>query len=145
MRGRCFAEMRTLTRRLEKLEKTLAPLVVNKTDDAADLRASIRHSAKDIGQPLAAQLEELLDEIGPYQFQLELHRAYLLAHGFVQDPVRESLAGTTCRAAGIRPEELRARMSEGRSGMEYVYEQIRLRGVQNRSEGAPAFPADNHS
>lgn len=101
--------MRTLTRRLEKLEKTLAPLVVNKTDDAADLRASIRHSAKDIGQPLAAQFEELLDEIGPYQFQLELHRAYLLAHGFVQDPVRESLADTTCRAAGIRFEETKSK------------------------------------
>jgi hypothetical protein len=125
--------MRTIDKRLEKLERTFAPLAGDKTDNqAADLRARIRRSASSIGQPAAAELEKLLDEVGPQRFHTELHRAHLIAHGFVQN-TNESLAETTCRAAGISPEELKARMFEGKAGMAFVYEQIRLRGIHSQA------------
>ncbi len=124
--------MRTISKRLEKLERTFAPIAEDQADNqAADLRARIRCSAPSIGQPAAAELEKLLDEIGPQRFHTDLHRAHLIAHGFVQD-TNESLAETTCRAAGISSEELKARMFEGRSGMAFVYEQIRLRGIHSQ-------------
>lgn len=124
--------MRTISKRLEKLERTFAPIAEDEADNqAADLRARIRLSAPSIGQPVAAELEKLLDEVGPQRFHTELHRAHLIAHGFVQG-ANESLAETTCRAAGISSEDLKARMFEGRSGMAFVYEQIRLRGIHSQ-------------
>lgn len=120
--------MRTISRRLEKLEKTLAFLVEEQDDGgAARIRAWIRGLATQVGDPVVEQLEKFLDEVGPEGFHLELIRGHLIAHGFPQHP-NESLAETMSRAAGIAPVELKARLREGRTGMAFVLDRIGLRG-----------------
>ena len=108
--------MRTISRRLEKLEARFAPLAETEHERrAADLHASLHRLAGHLGEPLVAQLEGLLEEIGPDQFRTELIRAHLSANGFVQGP-NESLADTVCRALGIGMKELKVCVAQGRVG-----------------------------
>ena len=118
--------MRTISRRLEKLGARFAPLA--KTLDerrAADLRAKLRLLAGHVGEPLVAQLERLLEGVGPNRFHAELIRAYLSADGFVQAP-NESLAETLTRALGIGMPELRARIKQGPLGLVNRFEKSEI-------------------
>lgn len=110
--------MRTISGRLEKLEKILAFLVAKEDErGAASLRARLRGLAKRVGEPVVARLEKFLEEVGPGRFHTELIRVQLSAHGFVQGP-KESLAETCARALGISPLELRVRLVQGKLGLE---------------------------
>ena len=71
--------MRTISRRLEKLEARFAPLAATLNESrAADLRAKLRLLAGRVEEPLVAQLERLLEEVGPNRFHAEFIRAYLI-------------------------------------------------------------------
>jgi hypothetical protein len=118
--------MRTISRRLEKLEARFAPLVETLDESrAADLRAKLRLLAGHVGEPLVAQLERLLEEVGPNRFPAELIRAYLSADGFVQAP-NESLAETLTRALGIGMRELRSRIQQGQLGLVSRFEKSEI-------------------
>ena len=124
-----IAPMRTISRRPEKLEARFAPLAETEHGRrAADLHASLRRLAGHLGEPLVAQLEGLLEEIGPDQFHNELLRAELIANGFVQGP-NESLADTVGRALGIGMKELKVCVVQGRVGAALVE---RFRQPENR-------------
>jgi hypothetical protein len=90
-----------------------------------DLRAKLRLLAGHVGEPLVAQLERLLEEVGPNRFHAELIRAYLSADGFVQGPL-ESLAETLTRALGIGMRELRARIQQGQFGLVSRFEKSEI-------------------
>jgi hypothetical protein len=118
--------MRTISRRLEKLEARFAPLVETKDERrAADLRAKLHLLVGHVGEPLVAQLERLLEEVGPNRFPAELIRAYLSADGFVQGP-HESLAETLTRALGIVMRELRSRIQQGQLGLVSRFEKSEI-------------------
>lgn len=109
--------MSTFRQRLDKLEKTLRPLV---EEDAgwgtmARYRGLILSHAKQRGEPSYADAERQLDAMGPRGLWNEAVRGLLSEHGFVEDGV-ESLAELVCRALGIGISELRVRLEEGRLG-----------------------------
>ena len=109
--------MRTINKRLEKLEARFAPLAATLDESrTADLRAKLRLLAGHVGEPLVAQLERLLEEVGPKRFHAQLIRAYLSTYGIVQGPL-ESLAETLTRVLGIGMRELRARIQQGQLGL----------------------------
>jgi len=76
------------------------------------LRAKLRRLAKCVREPMIAQLERILDGIGPETFHLELIRARFDAYGFIHDR-NESLAETCARALQISMSELRDRLERG--------------------------------
>ena len=109
--------MRTISRRLSKLEKVFAPAIESETTwgNMARVRDKLLRLAGQRGTAAAAQLKVELDAMGPTGLWREAVRSHLADHGFVQDP-SESLAETTARALGIDSLELRAYMEQGRLG-----------------------------
>ena len=118
--------MRTINKRLEKLEARFAPLAETLDESrAAHLRAKLRLLVGRVGEPLVAQLESLLEEVGPNRFHAELIRANLSAYGSVQTP-HESLAETLARALGIGMRKLRARIQQGQLGLVSRFEKSEI-------------------
>lgn len=113
--------MRTISRRLEKLEKIIAPTV--EKDDGwgsmAPLREQLLRQAQERGEPFVADMKKQLDAMGPLGLWSELARVHLGDHGFVQQGT-ESFAETMCRALGIGSSELRVSIQEGRLGRDLV-------------------------
>src|SRR5258706_11920974 len=109
--------MKTISRRLEKLEKTFAPRVEREAAWGAmtKFRDQLLRLAEQRGTAPIAQLKEELDAMGPIGLWFETVRSYLCDHGFVQGP-SESLAETTARALGIDSSELRVCMAQGQLG-----------------------------
>jgi hypothetical protein len=113
--------MRTISRRLEKLEKVFAR--VAKSEDTwgsmAEFRDQLLRLAKQRGEPSVAGLREELEQLGPSGLWREAARGYLSDHGFVQSR-SESFAETMARALGISTHELRVCIAEGRIGSALV-------------------------
>jgi hypothetical protein len=106
----------TLHRRLEKLEKILAPSVAKDAGwgSLAVYRDQLLGEAKKRGEPVS-DLKMQLDAMGPQGFWREVIRSYLDDHGFVQQ-AQESLAETTARALGIRVKQLVFCIEDGSVG-----------------------------
>jgi hypothetical protein len=110
--------MNTIRKRLEKLEKSVPPVV---DPDAAwgELAALrdhyLRDQAQEHGEPYTADLKKQLMEGGPVRFRIEIIGAYLRLHGIEQGP-NESFAQTMARALGIGTAELGVRMRDGTFG-----------------------------
>ena len=100
--------MKTICRRLQKLEKTLAPGITGEIDwgRMAGVRESLLSAAEPHGMPAVVQLRTELDELGPWGLWRETARYHLREHGFVQCD-GESFAETMARALGIGVRELR--------------------------------------
>ena len=109
--------MRTIHRRLQKLEKTIVPaaLVEIGWGSLAGIRDKLLDRAKHRGEVAAAQLRTELDELGPAGLWRETVRCHLREYGFVQHD-GESLAETVARALGISMRELRVHLAQGRIG-----------------------------
>ena len=106
--------MRTLNRRLLKLETALARLVPQTPDwgGMARMRDSLLKNAEKQSAEAAAELRTELDSIGPLGLWTELVRSLLKDRGFVQTAT-ESFAETLQRFLGIDGEELRSQMTDG--------------------------------
>jgi hypothetical protein len=109
--------MRTITKRLETLEKTFAPLV--KEEDRwggmAEIRDELLRQAAERGEPFVSELRQELEAMGPLRLWTEVARGVLKDHGFEQEP-SESFAQTMARALGINTDELRVHMDHGTLG-----------------------------
>src|ERR1700730_15912958 len=107
--------MRTIGRRLEKLEKVFAR--VARSEDTwgrmAEFRDDLLRRAEQTDKSSAAR--EQLEQLGPSGLWREAARGYLCDHGFVQSG-NESFAQTMARALGISTHELRGCIAEGRIG-----------------------------
>jgi hypothetical protein len=109
--------MRVIGRRLKKLEKIFAPVVVceDTWGSMAELRNDLLRQAEQRGEPPVAALKEELEQLGPLGLWREAARGYLSDHGFIQSG-NESLAQTMARALGIDTDELRVWIAESRIG-----------------------------
>jgi hypothetical protein len=109
--------MKSISRRLFKLEKMLAPAVESETGwgEMARVRDELLLLARQNGTRPVAQLEQELDAIGPTGLWLETVRIYLREHGFAQG-TSESLAVTVARALGIDMLGLKVCIEQGRLG-----------------------------
>jgi hypothetical protein len=109
--------MKALSRRLERLEKALAPVV--ESEDSwgrmAEFRDRLLQLAEQRDALSVAALREELDRLGPAGLWRETARGYLCEHGFIQSG-NESLAQTMARALGINTDELRICIAENRIG-----------------------------
>ena len=110
--------MRTISRRLEKLEKVFVR--VAKSEDTwgsmAEFRDQLLRLAEQRGEPSVAGLREELEQLGPSGLWRETARGYLSDHGFIQTG-NESFAQTMARALGISTHELRICIVDGRIGL----------------------------
>jgi hypothetical protein len=113
--------MSTLRRRLEKLEKILAPTVAKDAGwgTMATCRDLLLSRAQERGELFVEEIKNQLETIGPSGLWIEVARDYLWNRGFVQRPT-ESFAETIGRALGIGSAALRTRIQEGRLGMDLV-------------------------
>lgn len=115
--------MSTLRKRLEKLEKSVPPVVDPDAawGELAALRDDyLRDQAQEHGEAYAAGRKEQLMEDGPVRFRMEIIEAYLSLHGIEQGP-NESFAQTMARAAGIETSELLNCRREGRFAQAVIY------------------------
>ncbi len=83
--------MKTISKRLQKLERVLAASV---SEDAgwgstAPARDQILYLARARGEPFVTEMTRQLDELGPDCLWLEAVRGFLKDHGFVQTGGRE--------------------------------------------------------
>jgi hypothetical protein len=109
--------MKALSRRLERLEKALAPVVESEDiwGSMAEFRGDLLRQAEQRGEPSVVDLREELERLGPLGLWREAARGYLSDHGFVQSE-KESFAETMARALGITTDELRVCIAENRIG-----------------------------
>jgi hypothetical protein len=113
--------MRSLNKRLQKLEMVLARRAVGDDDWAgmAFLREQILHLAEAWGESRVAEMEAQLDSLGPLGLWREVCRSVLADHGFVQTG-HESLAETMARALDINTDELRVCIAQGQIGSAWL-------------------------
>ena len=112
--------MRTIDKRIEKLERMLPPQALQaetRWGSMAAFRDRLLRNARERGGQVAVELKRELDERGPMGTWLELVRSHLRRHGFEQMP-HESFAQTMARSLGIGTSELRELMVQGRLGHE---------------------------
>ena len=108
------AKVSTIRKRLEKLEKSIPPIV---DPDAAwgELAAVrddyLKDQAQEHGEAYAAELKKQLQEDGPVRFHIEIIEGYLKLHGIEPGP-NESLAIDRGSGAGNR--NCRVRCSHAR-------------------------------
>jgi hypothetical protein len=109
--------MKTICRRLQKLEKTFAPAVAAGIGwgSMAGLRDKLLRLSGHQGAAAGAKLRTELDALGPTGLWRETARDYLRDHGFVQQ-ANESFAETMARALGIGIQELKAHLMQGSIG-----------------------------
>ncbi len=109
--------MKTIGRRLQKLERLLAPKVENGDDwgGLASMRDEILRQAERTSESHGAAIRVELDTLGPVGLWCETARSFLADHGFVQSG-DESFAETMARALGIGTDELRIEIAKGGIG-----------------------------
>ena len=109
--------MKTISRRLAKLEEVFAPVVQSEDrwGSMAEFRDALLRQAEQRGEPSVADLRQELEQLGPLGLWRETTRRYLSDHGFVQSE-KESFAETVARALGIDTDELRVWIAQGRIG-----------------------------
>jgi hypothetical protein len=108
--------MSTLRKRLEKLEKSIPPIVdpdVAWGELAAFRDDYLRDQAQERGEAYAADLKKQLMDDGPLAFRIAVIRGFLKIHGIEEGP-NESLASTMARAAGVETSEVLTCLQEGR-------------------------------
>jgi hypothetical protein len=109
--------MKTIRRRLLKLENMLAPQPIE--EDAwgsmVGFRNELLRRADRAGEAHAASIRQELDDLGPHGLWLEMVRSFLARHEIVQSS-DESFAETIARALGIDTEDLHASIAQGRLG-----------------------------
>jgi hypothetical protein len=108
--------MSTIRKRLEKLEKSIPPIV--DPDAAWGELAALRDDyladqAREHGEAYANDLKKQLMNDGPIAFRMEVIRAFLKIQGIEEGP-NESLVSTMARAAGIETSEVLTCLEEGR-------------------------------
>jgi hypothetical protein len=108
--------MSTIRKRLEKLEKSIPPIV--DPDAAWGELAALRDDyladqAREHGEAYANDLKKQLMNDGPIAFRMEVIRAFLKIQGIEEGP-NESLVSTMARAAGIETSEVLTCLGEGR-------------------------------
>src|ERR1039457_3358568 len=108
--------MRTILRRLQKLEKKFVPAAPVETEwdewDMAGIRDKLLDRVKPRGELAVAQLRTELEQLGPSGLWIEIARCHLREHGFVQND-EEGFAETLARALGISLPELRLCIAQG--------------------------------
>ena len=109
--------MRSLNKRLQKLEMVLARRAVGDDDWAgmACLREQLLHLAEPWGDSRIAEMEAQPGSLGPLGLWREVCRSVLADHAFVQTG-HESLAETLARALDIGTDELRVCIALGQFG-----------------------------
>lgn len=109
--------MRTIGKRLERLERTFAPLVNKEANwgRMARFRDELLRNAEHRSAAAVAQLKKEMDERGPLGLWFDVARSHLRDHGFVQTD-HESFAETMARALGIDSEQLKACIAQGQIG-----------------------------
>jgi hypothetical protein len=108
----------TSRKRLEKLEKSIPPIVdpdVEWGEFAAVRDDYLRDQAREHGEAYAADLKRQLLEAGPVRFHIEMIEGYLKGHG-IEPEANESFVMTVARALGIDTAEVGVRMREGTFG-----------------------------
>jgi hypothetical protein len=108
--------MKTISKRLHKLETLFAPRVAEDADWGAmtDARDQILRLVEPRGQAAVAEMNRQLDALGPHGLWLAAVRGYLADHGFVQTG-DESFAETMA-SAGQGTDQLRVRIAQGQIG-----------------------------
>ena len=106
--------MKTIRKRLQKLERSLAPGSSDNDNwsSMACIRDEILLSAKRLGIPRVTEIAEELNALGPTGLWRETLRACLEDRGFVQTQ-EESFAETIARALAIEIDELRFCIANG--------------------------------
>jgi hypothetical protein len=109
--------MKTISKRLQTLERLLAPRVENEEHwgSLASVRDEIVCHAERLSESYGAAIRAELDALGPAGLWRETVRSFLADHGFVQSGA-ESLAETMARALNIGTDELRLRIAQGQIG-----------------------------
>ena len=109
--------MRTILRRLQKLEKAFVPAAAVGTEwgSLAGLRYKLLDLAKHRGEVAIAQLRTELDELGPAGLWRETVRYHLREHGFVERD-NDSFAETVALALGISTRDLRVLLAQNEIG-----------------------------
>ena len=109
--------MKTICRRLQKLEQVFVPAVVpgDVWGSMAGVRDKLLRLSEPQGSEAVAQFRRELDELGPTGLWRETVRCHLRGHGIVQG-ANESLADMTSRALGINNQELTAHFEHGTIG-----------------------------
>ena len=106
--------MKTISRRLQKLESLLAPRVEKQDDwgSMAVVRDKIVRHAERSSESCGNAIREELDKLGPAGLWRETVRSLLADHGFVQN-CDESFAETMARVLGIGTDQLRILIAQG--------------------------------
>ena len=109
--------MRTVSKRLQKLEMVLARRAVgdDRWGGMAFLRDRLLRVAEPWGESRVAEMKAQLDSLGPRGLWCEVCRTFLADHKIVQSG-DESLAETIARALGIDSSDLTVLFQEGRIG-----------------------------
>jgi len=108
----------TIRKRLEKLEKSIPPIVdpdAEWGEFAAFRDDYLRDQSREHGEAYAADLKKQLLEAGQVRFHIEIIEGYLKLHGIEPQP-NESFVMTVARALGIDTAEVGVRMQEGTFG-----------------------------
>ena len=106
--------MKTIGRRLQKLEQSLALEVENRGDwgGLANARDEILRQAERTSESHEVSIRVELDTLGPSGLWCEAARSFLADHGFLQSG-DESFAETIARVLGIGTDQLRALIAQG--------------------------------
>jgi len=106
--------MKTIGRRLQKLERSLVPRVGNGDDwgSLASVRNEVVCQAERLSESYGAAIRVELDMLGPAGLWRETARSFLEDHGFVQSGA-ESFAETMARVLGIGTDQLRILIAKG--------------------------------
>jgi hypothetical protein len=106
--------MKTIGRRLQKLERSLARKIENRDDwgSLGSVCDEIVGHAKRLSESYGAAIRAELDTLGPVGLWCETARSLLADHGFVQSG-DESFAETIARVLGIGTDQLRMLIAQG--------------------------------
>ena len=109
--------MTTISKRLLKLEKMLAPQAIEEDTwgGMAGFRDELFRRADREGDAHAASIRQELDVLGPNGLYCEVVRSFLARHEIVQSG-DESFDETIARALGIDTGDLSALIAQGRLG-----------------------------
>ncbi len=109
--------MKTISRRLQKLESVLAPQAIeeNAWGSMVSFRDELLRRADREGEAHAVSIGQKLDELGPHGLYCELVRSFLAHHEIVERG-DESFAETIARALGIDTGDLSALIARGQMG-----------------------------
>ena len=109
--------MKTISRRLQKLERSFAYPARGGYEwgALARFRDEIVGRAEQVGAVYGSEIRAELEQLGPAGLLRETARSVLADHGFIQS-ADESFAETMARAFGIDTDQLRILIAHGQIG-----------------------------